>query len=261
MSLRETEWTELGQDPDIGLWPAFHDNLSANDGKSIRSAGKLCESGFARVFSRKHQKDKTFATIRVYVLPNDVGRRYLDRHVWKGSSNLRSCVEQLIKGLDITFESWEGSKRLDGASKHYDVETKEDESLFYLFNTLPSPSPSHTPVTCPVSRDAIQSVLSSVQVPGLITQLYQYQKRTVADMIQREVKPKRALDPRFQALKGPTGCTFFYDNVTGVLLRDGNEYEEVRGGILGESMVRFLQNQSQLSKCFESLVGLVFYRA
>ena len=55
-------------------------------------------------------------------------------------------------------------------------------------------------------------------------------------MIRREVEPKRGLDPRFQALEGPTGQEFYYDRETGVLLRDKRTYEEARGGILGESM-------------------------
>lgn len=108
--------------------------------------------------------------------------------------------------------------------------------MFYLFNTLPSPPSFPSSVACPVSNAAIHAVFQSARIPGLNTELYQYQKRTVANMLKREAEPERALDPRFQPLKSPTGKTFYFDNVTTFLLRDRREYSEARGGILGESM-------------------------
>ena len=239
--IHNTEWAELSHASSWDLWSASCDWLS--DGEPAFSAIKLSKNGLARIFGRKHQKNGDFATIRVYVLPDDVGRRYFDRRAWKGTSNLRSHLEYLIHGLDISSESWEGHNCIADEMKHYGIGAKEDDSLFYLFNTLPSPKTGDAPVACPVSSDAIQSVLASDQQPGLKTTLYPYQKRTVAKMIRREVEPERALDPRFQPLKGPTGQTFFHDNVTAILLRDRREYEEVRGGILGESMVSPLHGQ------------------
>ena len=235
--LPERDWIEISPEVDSSLWLAFHGCLTAEGGKPALSARKLSESGLARIFTRKHQVQHEFLTIRVYVLPEDVGRRYIERHAGKGTSILRSCLEHLIHELDISSESWEGYNHQFDQSRHYDVDLKDEDSLFYLFNTLPSPRPGATLVSCSASNDAMQSVMTSTPLSGLHTHLYPYQRRTVAKMIQREVEPEMTLDPRFQELKGPAGRHFFYDDVAGVLIRDGNRYEEVRGGILGESMV------------------------
>jgi len=149
---------------------------------------------------------------------------------------LRAYLEHLVNQLDTSSESWDGHNQLAEGPVHYIIETKDDDSLFYVFNTLPSPIPGLSPVSCPISSDAIHAVFESARLPGLNKQLYPYQKRTVAMMIKREVEPDRALDPRFQPLKSPTGQTFYYDNVTYTLLRDRREYSEACGGILGESM-------------------------
>lgn len=231
--LHQKEWIESSSEYNCGLWLAFHDYLTPKDGYPAFSARKLAETQWVRVFARKHQEHSDFATLRIYVLPDDVGRRYVDRQALR---NLRGFLGHLVTKLDMSFEAWEGQNRVAHEAAHYEVEADNDDSLFYLFNTLPSPAPGPSPVSCPIANDAIDSVLVSSRLPGLNTQLYPYQKRTVATMIKREVEPRRALDPRFQPLTGPTGQTFYYDNLTIMLLRDGREYSEACGGILGESM-------------------------
>ena len=235
VNLHETEWIDANIEHRLSL--TFRDHRSVVDEGPVLSARKLSESGFACLSGRKHQRNKSFATIRVYVLPDDVGRRFLDRHSWKSKSSLRIHLDRLVSDLDTSFDSWEGVNDIEGKRRHYETETKDGDSLFYLFNTLPSPTLGLLPIRCPVSKEVIKSVSSGTQLPGLFTTLYPYQKRTVIKMIQREVEPEQAVDPRFQQLEGPTGQTFFYDLATGILLRDGRTYEEARGGILGESMV------------------------
>lgn len=140
---------------------------------------------------------------------------------------------KLLNGLDRSSLSWEGRNQSENCLEHYNGDSSNDDSLFYLFNTIPSPVARPSPVSCPISNGAIESVLECDDIRGLKTKLYPYQRRTVATMIKREVEPARALDPRFQSLEGPTGQPFFYDKETGVLLCDERTYEEARGGILG----------------------------
>jgi len=225
-NLQQTEWIEPDSGYNSGLWLAFHHYLSVSDSHPAFSAHKLAESQWIRVFVRKHQQHSDLATLRVYVLPDDVGRRYIDRQALR---KLRGHLEHLMKKLDISSESWDGHNELTKDPIHYSIETKDDDSLFYLFNIIPSPPSGHTRVSCPISNDAIQAVLRSARLPGLNTDLYPYQKRTVATMIRREVEPDRALDPRFQPLKSPTGQTLYYDDVTATLLRDRREYSEACG--------------------------------
>lgn len=229
------DWIELGFDSHASLWTAFNNHLADGEEDACIPAQKLADSQWIRVFSRRHQRRITKTILRIYVLPDDVGRRYIDRRSLKATSNFRQVLERLVKKLDKTSESWEGVIQATNTTRNYHVEA-EDNSLFYLFNTIPSPSPTPSAVSCPVSSQAIRCVLGSHELSGLTTPLYPYQKRTVATMIRREVEPEQALDPRFQPMKGPTAQIFYYDNVAAILLRDGRRYDEARGGILGESM-------------------------
>ena len=222
-----TDWMESND-----IWLAFHEHLSSRDAGPVAFARTLADNRWIRVYARKHRRAQEFATIRVSVLPDDVGRRYVDR----SNPYLRKVLVKLVNELDKSLDAWEGFNQVDHPIKHYSFESNNDDSLFYLFNTLPSPASLPSPVSCRISDNAIQSVFGSIKLPGLQTRLYPYQKRTVATMIKREVEPARALDPRLAPLRGPTRQAFYYDKETGVLLRDGREYDEARGGILGESM-------------------------
>lgn len=79
-------------------------------------------------------------------------------------------------------------------------------------------------------------LLHSSSIRGIKTQLHQYQKRSAAEMVRRESEPMRRLDPRFEAIQGPTGQYFYYNCENQSIYRDPQEYEDVRGGILAETM-------------------------
>ena len=221
------DWTESND-----LWLAFHDYLVSRDAGPVAFARTLADNKWVRVYARKYKGTENLATIRVHVLPDDVGRRQVNRN----NRYLRKILIKLVNELDLSLESWEGFQNPNYPSQHYKFESSNDDSLFYLFNTLPSPVSRPSPAACPVSNDAIQAISGHVKLPGLQTRLYPYQKRTAITMIKRETEPARAVDPRLAPLQGPTGQAFYYDRETGVLLRDQREYDEARGGILGESM-------------------------
>lgn len=79
-------------------------------------------------------------------------------------------------------------------------------------------------------------LLEASSIRGIKTPLHQYQKRSAAEMIRRESEPLRRLDPRFEAIQGPTGHTFYYNCENQCIYRDPQEYEDARGGILAETM-------------------------
>lgn len=202
-----------------------------SDPKAALLAYVLAQKKWVRVFARRNLSNCSFLVLRISILPDDVGRRFLERD----DRYARKCLVDLIEQVDISLDAWEGRKVLQ-ATRKYDFGSQNDDSLFYLFNTLPSPKFDALNVSCPASDDAIKSVCNSDLLPELKTPLYPYQKRTVATMIKREVSPARTLDPRLQPLLGPTGVEFYYDVQNGLLLRGKREYDEARGGILGESM-------------------------
>ena len=188
----------------------------------------LCGKHWIRIFIRK-QQDGTIHT-RVYVLPDDVGRRFIQ----KEDRFLRLRLVELIRQLDNSQEAWSGCK--SDRKSSYELGSGDDDSLFYIFNRLPSPNSDGLAVSCPYSSNAIQDVFEPTALRGLKTQLYPYQKRTIATMIKREVQPARTLDPRLQPLAGPTATVFYLNTEAGSIFREKREYDEACGGILGESM-------------------------
>lgn len=166
------------------------------------------------------------------MLPEDVGRRFIDRN-----ATTRSLIFSLLELLDRSLESWEGQnnsfKPLWPWKQDWPSNT---ESLSYIFNTLPSPSPTPAIISSPSARAAIRVLLQTSPIRGMKTQLHPYQKRSAAEMVRRESEPLRRLDPRFEAIQGPTGQCFYYNCENQGIYRDPQEYEDARGGILAETM-------------------------
>lgn len=202
----------------------------------------LLAHGWVRLFVKVHKDNPKLFTIRVYVLPDDVGRRYIDRNLPTKDPE-RQNLMGLMLSLDISDEAWKG----DMVREQYQPlrtiidsrsnEVLDEDSLFYLFNTITSPDPKLSRVQCQYSREAMSSLLDdSSKLDGLRTILYPYQRRSAATIIMREAEPARIPDPRLEPFEGPEGRTFYYDKETGVLLRDKRTYEEARGGVLAETM-------------------------
>lgn len=165
-------------------------------------------------------------------MPEDVGRRFIDRN-----PTTRSLIISLLELLDRSFESWEGRNSSYELFWPWKQDwPSNDDSLSYIFNTLPSPSPTYTKISSRPARAAMRLLLQAPSIRGIKTQLHQYQKQSAAEMIRRESEPLRRLDPRFEAIQGPTGHYFYYNCENQSVYRDPQEYEDARGGILAETM-------------------------
>ncbi len=165
------------------------------------------------------------------MLPNDVGGRYLLRNI-----NTKE-TRHLVSLLDVSYAAWEATSDSEGRPEELNVAEVDEDSLFYIFNTLKSPAPSLSRVADQYAQRAMIQLLEPARAPyGLKTVLYPYQRRSAALMIERETTPILTLDPRLERLEGPTGRTYYYDRVSGVILSDKREYEEAVGGILAETM-------------------------
>ncbi|KAL9613921.1 MAG: hypothetical protein Q9167_001535 [Letrouitia subvulpina] len=188
-----------------------------------------------RIFASRHPQDPLYSLFRIYVLPADIGRRYLQRdsHDW-------ARLRNVLKNLNASSDAWEGVKPIDqlGRDRYSDdLKDADQKSLFYLFNTLPSPAILPSNVSCSFAKNAILSLLDdSTSLFGLRTKLFAYQRRSAAAMIKRETEPALALDPRLETLRGPDGRSFYYDQTTGLLLRQPRFYDQAKGGILAETM-------------------------
>ena len=131
----------------------------------------------------------------------------------------------------------------------YVLAQQHHESLHAVFNSLPSPTPNAELVAKTagveagclgighLAADAMSQLLEDdLLSEGLITTPFRYQLNATAMMIQREVAPAKALDPRLQRLTGPEGHEFFVERVSGEFRGSAHEYAEARGGVLAEEM-------------------------
>jgi len=221
------DWTEI----DKAATVLSRDNEIAHD------IDKLKRARLVRLFVRLNtcEEYSSWASLRIYYLPDDAGRSYLDRN----DQTARKALKQIMTCLDRKPATWEACFEPDSqtSSKTLCFTPEGDHSLFYIFNTLRSPSPEPHKIQDKHTREAMRRLLDSTETfEGLRTDLYAYQRRSAAIMTQREACPARILDPRLEKLLGPTGASYYYDKETGNLVRNRREYEEPRGGILAETM-------------------------
>ncbi|EFQ26506.1 hypothetical protein CGRA01v4_05663 [Colletotrichum graminicola] len=250
--LTDEEWRKLWEK--FGNWTCIAPVPSAVNGNpagsfdetddiflrsgSFKNYTNLLAEKWIRVELRINPDSEKFGVARIYILPDDVDNRLVDR----ARAKLHKSRKSLISLLDLAPEAWSFQPSgnllaldciLEGDAGHDD----ESVSLLRLFNTIPSPDPAPDTITNPADREAAYSLLNG-DIPGLreTSVLYDYQRRSAAVMIQRESQPGRVLDPRLAKGADQTGGTFYYDLSAGVLLKEPRFYEGVRGGILAEQM-------------------------
>lgn len=171
------------------------------------------------------------ASLRVYVLPEDVDRQHR-----RGSmSDFRRALKALMQEIDPSSGAWNATWDPDSKIRTYLEPGVENESLFYIFNTLPSPAPDAMDINDIRGCQSVDDILEDT-VQGLLSPLFSYQKRSAAMMIQRETNPKRSQDPRKPAYRDLLGHIFYMDTHVGVVFREPHLYEEPKGGILAETM-------------------------
>ena len=193
----------------------------------------LHDSGWIRMEFKAN--DLYTGQARVYILPDDVGRRTINKQV----RSLRRPMQQLLSQLDISKATWKGAWE-DGMpvtqiDSSWDTGKQADASLFEIFNDLPSPDPKPESVADKYAKSAMYDILES-NIKGLITTLYVYQRRSAAMMLQREAQICQLRDPRLRKLADQNGTTFYCDPDTGTCLLEPRCYDSDKGGILAENM-------------------------
>jgi len=203
----------------------------------------LLEAFWIRLFLHRPQTsaDLSSSIVRVFLLPEDWGRRFIDRKQQKLKLRLRSLLPQ----IDISLDTWNGKYNNANAVYFDPWAQAEQSSLFYLFNKLQSPAPAPERIKSRYTRRAVEDLLESVashnnheeqSFIGLKTKLYPYQARSASVMIQREEAPQLQLDPRLEVRHSPDGKQYFFGARDGSFLQEPQFYETNRGGILAETM-------------------------
>ncbi|RAL03959.1 DEAD/DEAH box helicase [Aspergillus ibericus CBS 121593] len=229
------------RDPSYGTDPENPVKLNSYPAAEIA----ILEShGWIRTETITYGDDLSFSGVRIYVLPDDIGRKIIPR----SSTALRRALKIIMANIDISVEAWEGKNCLDQKGVSNLANGPEDESLWYIFNTLRNPEPQVERMRNPYAGRAMQELLTVTVhgedesgqdytgVLGLKTPLYPYQRRSAATMVQREAQPAQMLDPRLQALKSPRGQEYYYDKEEGSIFQEKKMYSEACGGILAETM-------------------------
>ena len=203
--------------------------VPGDDASPARELANLEKQGRIRTRSFTSRDSPEWRYSRLYVLPDDVGRGRMDRAQ-------RNALKIVMTHVDSSPEAW------DGMSADAHLDQAEDESLWYIFNTLRDPSPCVENMIDAYGRKSMEDLLypdedsDGARISGLKTPLYPYQRRSAATMVQREVQPAQVLDPRLQVRRSPNGQEYYYDKEEGILLREKRLYSETCGGILSETM-------------------------
>ncbi|CAG8980118.1 hypothetical protein HYALB_00012759 [Hymenoscyphus albidus] len=208
----------------------FQDELLSS---AVSSYKNLHIAGWIRMECKTQENH---GQVRVYILPDDVGRAAIERD----SASLRRSMHNLLANLDISHLTWNGhwSDNLPviHAWSSLSRNTAENEaSLFHVFNTLPSPKPTPDEVTDAYAKEAMEQLLAS-DLLGLKTKLHRYQSRSAALMLQREVQPAIIIDPRLRHVVDQNGTAWYYDESAGICLQNPRTYETAPGGICAETM-------------------------
>jgi hypothetical protein len=183
-------------------------------------------------------RDSEWGQTRVYILPGDVGNRLIER----ADNSLRKSLQRLVSELDTARTTWDGEWSpctpicYLGSKSGY--EERDDVSLLRLFNTLSSPHPDPSIVQDEYTKDVMENILYG-DIEGLTTEMFPYQRRSAAMMLQKEAQPALIIDPRLRKRTDQDGNTWYCDVHTGTCLRAPRMYETVRGGIMAETMGEF----------------------
>jgi hypothetical protein len=223
-TLMERDWVEV--------YVVTQHQSSNNDKallqKTAAAIERLVKARWVRLIA-KHENKTTF--YRIYLLPDNVGRGSVSRH----RKGLRSDVELLLSNINTSIDTWNARTISDSSFQSW--ATAEDGSLFYIFNTLPSPNPNPDSIKDRYTRLALHELLDTdILIPGLKSNLYPYQARSAAAMIQQESTTEARLDPRYETREGPDGAEYYFIPRELAFSKSKPMYESNRGGILAETM-------------------------
>lgn len=164
------------------VWIEFEDHLPELVDEQIpwKALVTLWRAFWIRIFTSIARDNKQIRIWRISVLPDDTARTSVDRN----GQTLRKALSRVLQVIDTSPRLWTGHTEKsqdcgDEASQTFQQSMTSDySSLFYIFNTLPSPNPNPNLARDQYAKIAMQELLESAQpVRGLARTLYPYQRR------------------------------------------------------------------------------------
>lgn len=222
----DTTASNDNNEEDLSIWlpvGAFENNLITEDESLQLPITLLSTNDWIRTHNVANSTN-----LRVYVNTPVTHRRNTPRGIGK----LRTALRTIMSKIDPSPEAWEGTR--GAVTNDVSPNSADDESLWYIFNTLQNPNPDPEKVQDAWARYAMERLLMGdgeiYNDIGLKTSLYPYQARSAAMMIQRESQPAAMLDPRLQVCHTPTGTEFYYDKEDACIVREKLMFSEACGG-------------------------------
>ena len=163
-------------------WVEFEEHLPevVNERIPWKALVTLWRAFWIRIFTSIARDDNQTRIWRISVLPDDTARTSVDRN----GQSLRKALSRVLQVVDTSPELWIGyvgtfdMSRGDTPSSFQQSMTSDCSSLFYIFNTLPSPKPDPDLARDRYTNIAMHELLESHRpVRGLAAQLYPYQRR------------------------------------------------------------------------------------
>lgn len=105
-----------------------------------------------------------------------------------------------------------------------------------IYGDLPSPKVDLLTAKNHQDSEIASGILEGLSVPGLRSEPYNYQRTTVATLLDREINPGNAPDPHYVPLKGVDGKVLYLQPAKMEILRERARIAQVRGGVLCEEL-------------------------
>ncbi|ORY92708.1 SNF2 family N-terminal domain-domain-containing protein [Leucosporidium creatinivorum] len=182
---------------------------------------------------------KETIVLRLYLIPADLEE--LEQVEFVRGRRARpadSVVVGVLSAVRIDEEEWKGV--VGHETRPSLMEEQDKRSILELYRAVPSPPIDPNSVdsldnASPLAKDRIANALES-NPAGFLTELYPYQKASLAKMLQRELAPESAIDASFLLRTNAIDSSTFYVSVRGEVRREPPREVEPRSGILAEDM-------------------------
>lgn len=165
--------------------------------------------------------------VRVYCVPEDV-RKLGVLFDTRG----RKAFTSLVDEVNVHPQAWSGHET---NFKKALLPKGFSMTLAQIYNDLDSPPRSHSLKDLTHYEKSALYAVEANQVPGLISQLYPYQARSVQSMFLRESYPTKMLDPRLITIEAVTS-TLYLELDRYCFWKFPVMYDAPKGFILGEEM-------------------------
>ncbi|GAA6027413.1 hypothetical protein JCM8097_007843 [Rhodosporidiobolus ruineniae] len=186
-----------------------------------------------------HSAEEPTAVVRVYLVPQDLDE--LDDPKYARGKLKRpgaSTVFQVLEAVRIRREEWEGSAQGEDVQRFMDE--KDTRSLLEVYRDIESPRRDDVWIDELDAPTEVKDRLRWALVEGaecIQTEMFPYQKATLAKMLARELAPQAIPSPSYIARNSlGNEAQTVYVSLDGSVRLEPEKVVEPRGGILAEDM-------------------------